>query len=170
MRKVYILIGSQLSGKTTKMESLREDGDMVFSPDNVIENILETFNIKNYADILECIVYPKDNYFKSYYNTILNIQMNAASVYYDGNIFIDSCNMTKEQRSKWFTILSDDDNTQFIALNFHNVSLDELLIRNEIRSKTCGNGKFIPDEIIKLNYNSYEEPTKDEGFFTIINM
>ena len=96
--------------------------------------------------------------------------MNAASVYYAGNIFIDSCNITKEQRAKWFETLSDDD-TQFIAINCHqNSSLDELLIRNELRSKTCNNGKFIPDEIIKLNYNAYEEPTKDEGFFTIVNM
>ena len=63
MRKVYILIGSQLSGKTTKIESLREDGDMIFSPDNVIDDILKTFNIKEYADILECIVYPEDNFF-----------------------------------------------------------------------------------------------------------
>jgi len=168
MRKVYIFIGAPCSGKSTLIERMRKDGDMVFSTNDILEQIVKTYTLDSYTDLLECTMNPEMNYFKSLYEQLCNLMFSAAVVYYEGNIFVDCINMTKYQRKIWFEDLSDE-NTEFIAVDFNDsVSLDELLERNAISSEMSKIGKKLPNDLIEEIHKLYEEPTKEEGFFTII--
>ena len=168
MRKVYIFIGAPCSGKSTLINKMKKDGDMIFSTNDILEQIVKTYTLDSYTDLLECTMHAQMNYFKSLYEQLCNLMFSSAVVYHSGNIFVDCINMTKNQRKIWFEDLSDE-NTEFIAVDFHeSVSIIELLERNAICSEMSTIGKKLPDEFIENIYNSYEVPTKEEGFFTII--
>ena len=168
MRKVYIFIGAPCSGKTTLINKMKKDGDMVFSTDAILEQILKTYTLGSYMDLLECTRHSKMNYFKSLYEQLCDLMFSSAIVYHSGNIFVDCNNMTKDLRDIWFKALSSEE-TQFIAVDFYDsVDLNELLERNVICSEMSKIGKKLPNKIVEHIYNTYEAPTKEEGFFTII--
>lgn len=95
---------------------------------------------------------------------LLNSRLVSASQSNE-DVIIDMTNMTSKRRK---STLNHFTNFYKVAVVFPLLSNDEYERRNKIRTVT--ENKSIPLSILKSMMDTYEPPTKDEGFNDIVNL
>lgn len=147
--KVYITCGTAGSGKTTAINNLKKDSDIVISKDNIRKILLQ----------------EGEDYFSHEKEVVqkFNEQIDQA-ILGNQDIFIDGVNLTKRSRRKILRRINRKD-IEIIAL-YINVPLELALIQN---SKRTGRA-FVDEDAILFHYNLLIPPSFDEGFDTIIEI
>ena len=141
MSTVYFMIGTPCSGKSTYIDNILSDCEII-STDDIIEQIAKENN-STYSEMFEK--------FK-----------NAVSENKD--IVIDRTNMTVKSRKRFLSNLTK--NYTKYAISF-DVSKETIMERNDKRFKETG--KHIPENVIDSMIKSFQQPTKEEGFdYTIV--
>jgi predicted kinase len=145
--KIFILIGVPMSGKSTWIKNNYPD-TKVISRDDIV---LEVHGTNDYNKAFKEVNHKE-------VDKLLNSRLLDASNS-DNDVIIDMTNMTiKRRRStlKYFTDFYKE------AVVFPVLSNDEYERRNNIR--TVNENKSIPLFVLKSMLDSYQEPTKEEGF------
>lgn len=145
--KIFILIGVPMSGKSTWIKN-NYPGTKVISRDDIV---LEVHGTNDYNKAFKEVNHKE-------VDKLLNSRLLDASNS-DNDVIIDMTNMTiKRRRStlKYFTDFYKE------AVVFPVLSNDEYERRNNIR--TVNENKSIPLFVLKSMLDSYQEPTKEEGF------
>jgi predicted kinase len=151
----YMMIGVPGSGKSTWINNLEnKDKFWVLSTDNIIEALAERDG-KTYSDVWQ--KYIKD----------ATKEMNAqflSAIKGRHSIIRDQTNLTRDKRT-WVLRQLPYKGYNCIAVAFE-VPKDVLLDRVKERGERTG--KKIDKNIILNMYDSYEKPTKSEGFDEVI--
>jgi len=153
MKKLILLIGIPLSGKST---FIRENypNTIVISRD---ELVMEVFGSNDYNKAFREVNHKE-------VDKLLNSRLVSASQSNE-DVIIDMTNMTSKRRK---STLIHFTNFYKEAIVFPILSDEEYERRNKIRTVT--ENKSIPLSILKSMMDTYEPPTKDEGFDDIVNL
>jgi predicted kinase len=151
MKKLILLIGIPLSGKST---FIRENypNTIVISRD---ELVMEVFGSNDYNKAFREVNHKE-------VDKLLNSRLVSASQSNE-DVIIDMTNMTSKRRK---STLIHFTNFYKEAIVFPILSDEEYERRNKIRTVT--ENKSIPLSILKSMMDTYEAPTKDEGFDDIV--
>jgi predicted kinase len=151
MKKLILLIGIPLSGKST---FIRENypNIIVISRD---ELVMEVFGSNDYNKAFREVNHKE-------VDKLLNSRLVSASQSNE-DVIIDMTNMTSKRRK---STLIHFTNFHKEAIVFPILSDEEYERRNKIRTVT--ENKSIPLSILKSMMDTYEAPTKDEGFDDIV--
>jgi predicted kinase len=151
MKKLILLIGIPLSGKST---FIRENypNTIVISRD---ELVMEVFGSNDYNKAFREVNHKE-------VDKLLNSRLVSASQSNE-DVIIDMTNMTSKRRK---STLIHFTNFYKEAIVFPILSDEEYERRNKIRTVT--ENKSIPISILKSMMDTYEAPTKDEGFDDIV--
>jgi predicted kinase len=145
--KIFILIGVPMSGKSTWVRENYPNTKVISRDDIVLEvhgsnDYNKAFNEVNQKEV----------------NRILDERLLDASKSNE-DVIIDMTNMTSKRRRstlKYFTDFYKE------AVVFPVLSNEEYDRRNKIR--TVNENKSIPLAVLRTMLNSYQSPTKEEGF------
>jgi predicted kinase len=148
--KCIILIGLPYSGKSTFINKLKDY--VIISSDNYLSSYAEK-QTKSYNEVF-------DSYIKT--ATELSNQDFYNAVKEKKKIIIDKTNLTRKSRKFWIDKLK---NAGYVieAVVFKNLTDEEFTRRVELRSN-----KYISNDIINQMKTRYQEPSKEEGFSSII--
>lgn len=154
---IYVLIGLPGSGKSTWTRKQLNDGKdyVVVSSDDIIEELGAKDGL-NYSEA-----------FKLYSGQATGMMKQRArdALSSGKNVIWDQTNMSKKKRRG---ILQQVPNNYIkIAVDF-DVDDKELFRRLEDRANKTG--KRIPRDVVMSMAQSYEPPTRDEGFDKVIKM
>ena len=155
-----MMVGVPGCGKSTiisKIIELNSDrGFFVASTDDIIEDIAKSKG-KTYSE-----VFPSINHKQIKKQMDENIQKS----FNKGNHIIhDQTNMSSKSRT---SKLSNVPDSYFkICLN---VSVDDKVLFERLDKRAKETGKYIPKHVIDNMFNSYNPPTKKEGFGLIIEI
>ncbi len=153
MKKVILLIGPPLSGKSTFIRENYPDG-FVISRDDLV---MEVFGSDNYTEAFRNVDHKEvDNQLDSRFKEGATKDL----------VIVDMTNMVPRRRRASLRYFSSD--FQKEAYIFPFLSDDEYKFRNDKRNKE--EMKYIPIGVIKSMIESYVEPTLDEGFDKIIKL
>lgn len=157
MPTLYMMIGIPLSGKSTWINNsgIKSNNTVVLSTDNTIEAIAKASG-KTYNDVF------KDNIKLA--ETQLKKDRERA-ITEGRDIIWDQTNLSKKSRAGKLTTVPGA--YRKVAVVFPHPSSDVLVARNQARSKL---GKHIPDNVLSSMMKTYEEPSHDEGFESIIHV
>ena len=136
-RTVYVMIGAPASGKSTYAQDLY--GHIISS---------DAIRAELYGD--EAIQGNSADVFKVFYDRA------RAELAKGNNIILDATNLTVKNRKNIFKNLKDY-NCRYIAVRCL-CPLETLLERNRNRSRV------VPEDVVIRMYDSYQEPTYEEGF------
>lgn len=154
---IYVLIGLPGSGKSTWTRKQISDGKdyVIVSSDDIIEELGAKDGL-NYSEA-----------FKLYSGKATGMMKQKAreALSSGKNVIWDQTNMTKKKRRG--ILQQVPDNYIKIAVDF-DVDDKELFRRLEDRANKTG--KRIPRDIVISMANSYEPPSRDEGFDKVIKM
>ena len=156
MNKVTMLIGNIGSGKSTWLDK-NTTGTVIISKDNIRKDFARCIN-KDYLfdDAIEPYVY---NIVTNYFKGVLHLNYN--------HVVIDETNITCETRSPYI-IVAKEFNYIVNAVVFPDLGEEEHIRRRMIRNHddTISRDKWV--EVYRWKKERYEEPTKTEGFDSII--
>lgn len=148
---VILLVGHPLVGKSTWLKNNYTNAKIISRDDIVLE------------------VYGSDDYNTAFgfvdqkeVDKILNKRLLEAALLSD-DIIIDMTNMMSKSRMKKIRKFP---NHNKLAVIFPHLDEDEIIKRNQYRLLT--DKKSIPISVVKNMIDTYQEPTKDEGFDEII--
>ena len=147
MPKCTILIGVPASGKTTWRA--QQPAPFVLSSDDIIESMAAARG-QTYNEVFTSVIGQADKAFWIACRQAANKGL---------NVIIDRTNMSRKARARYFEIFKGYD---FEALVFPTPDKDEWKRRLSHRP-----GKTIPQHVLDNMNNSYEAPTREEGFTTI---
>jgi predicted kinase len=148
---LLVMVGPPLSGKSTIISKL--PNSIVISRDAIVEEFgkglsyTEAFKSVNQKEVTK----------------ELNKRLKESSES-NNNVIIDMTNLSPKRRKGYIKTFK---NHTKIAVTF-SLPLETLMERNKIRNEETG--KYIPEGVITSMYNSYEYPTKEEGFDYIIKV
>lgn len=151
--KIFILIGVPMSGKSTWIKN-NYPNTKVISRDNIV---LEVHGSNDYNKAFKEVNHKE-------VDKLLNSRLISASQSNE-DVIIDMTNMTSKRRK---STLRHFTNFYKEAIVFPILSDDEYERRNNIRTVT--ENKSIPLSILKSMMDTYEPPTKEEGFDDIVNL
>ena len=148
-----MLVGLSGSGKSTYRNQISEDNfDVVLSTDEYIEEYAR-LNGKTYNEVFHEQIKNAQKRFNENFNEAIK----------DGkNIIIDQTNLTVNSRRKKMARLPKEYKKYAVVFD---VKGDDLKNVNEERKQF---GRALPDNVIQSQIDSFEMPTKDEGFDQII--
>jgi predicted kinase len=153
MPKAYILVGIPGSGKSTWIKNQTWAlGLTVVSTDAFVEDYARAQG-KTYSDVFE-------DYMPEAVD--LMIQQVVRAREHNHDIIWDQTSVTVASRIKKFNMLPD---YEHIAVVFPIPGKEELARRLNSRP-----GKTIPDNVIQQMIDSFEMPTTEEGFTTVIRV
>jgi predicted kinase len=148
----HILIGPPASGKSTWIsKNVDLHNFEVLSTDQLIEDYAKMLG-KTYNNVFNDYI---DQATKTFFNKI-NIM-----VTYNKNIIIDRTNMTVKSRNKILDLIPED--YVKVAIVFECSDQQEYIKRLNSRP-----GKVIPWNVIESMKKSYQPPSEEEGFRTIV--
>jgi predicted kinase len=145
--KIFILIGVPMSGKSTWIKN-NYPNTKVISRDDIV---LEVHGTNDYNKAFKEVNHKE-------VDKILNLRLLEASNS-NTDVIIDMTNMTVKRRR---STLNHFTNFYKEAVVFPVLSDDEYERRNNIRTVT--ENKSIPLSILKSMFDSYQEPSSEEGF------
>jgi predicted kinase len=153
MPKAYILVGIPGSGKSTWIKNQTWAlGLTVVSTDAFVEDYARAQG-KTYSEV-----------FEDYMPTAVNLMAEQVvfAREHGHDIIWDQTSTTIASRARKFNMLPD---YEHIAVVFPIPGKEEL-----IRRLTSRPGKIIPDNVIQQMIDSFEMPTTEEGFTTVIRV
>jgi predicted kinase len=146
-QRLFMMVGAPGTGKSTF----------------VLNNMKEDFIYISRDEIRYSFLEEGDDYFakeRKVFNEFI-LRINEAIMWDDyPNIIIDATHLTKASRAKVLKRLATVDEIRAIVMT---TPLEVALERN---AKREGRTR-VPDDVIKSMYNSFELPTKEEGFDSI---
>ena len=146
MKKIIVLIGIPGSGKSTYANSFKEKkGYIIFSSDEYRKILLGN---------------EEDQSSNKFIFEKLREDVSTLASNYDGDIIIDSTNISKRNRKCWIDI-ANKYNFKCVAVYF-NVRIDECLRRISNRERK------VPSHVLYRMNKNFEYPTYEEGFCEII--
>lgn len=145
--KIFILIGVPMSGKSTWIKN-NYPNTKVISRDNIV---LEVHGTNDYNKAFKEVNHKE-------VDKILNLRLLEASNS-NSDVIIDMTNMTVKRRRSTLNYFT---NFHKEAVVFPVLSDDEYERRNNIRTVT--ENKSISLSILKSMFDSYQEPSLEEGF------
>lgn len=151
--KLFILIGTPTSGKSSYIKTLNLDNTYIASTDNIITSLHPN---KSYNEAFEI---ESPNFKKLDKLMMDNIKLSISE---NKDIIVDRTNMKKSSRAEYLRLCKDYEKIAIVFL----IDENTFLKRNEERF--IKEGKKIPLNVWRSMYNNYEEPTKEEGFDQIL--
>ena len=146
-QRLFMMVGAPGTGKSTF----------------VLNNMKEDFIYISRDEIRYSLLEEGDDYFakeRKVFNEFI-LRINEAIMWDDyPNIIIDATHLTKASRAKVLKRLATVDEIRAMVMT---TPLEVALERN---AKREGRTR-VPDDVIKSMYNSFELPTKEEGFDSI---
>ncbi len=146
-QRLFMMVGAPGTGKSTF----------------VLNNMKEDFVYISRDEIRYSLLEEGDDYFakeRKVFNEFI-LRINEAIMWDDyPNIIIDATHLTKASRAKVLKRLTTVDEIRAMVMT---TPLEVALERN---AKREGRTR-VPDDVIKSMYNSFELPTKEEGFDSI---
>lgn len=146
-QRLFMMVGAPGTGKSTF----------------VLNNMKEDFIYISRDEIRYSFLEEGDDYFakeRKVFNEFI-LRINEAIMWDDyPNIIIDATHLTKASRAKVLKRLATVDEIRAMVMT---TPLEVALERN---AKREGRTR-VPDDVIKSMYNSFELPTKEEGFDSI---
>lgn len=156
-KDMYILIGAPGVGKSTWIEKEFQGECCVISTDNILQAIADEEG-KTYNDVFQKYISVADKMMWKEFDSIVSGRCYP--------IVIDRTNMSRKVRAKFFDRLRLWHRNQ--AFKVHAVIFnkpDDVEYERRLNSRP---GKTIPKLVIENMLRSYEEPSLDEGFDSII--
>jgi tRNA uridine 5-carbamoylmethylation protein Kti12 len=150
MPTVTFLIGIPAAGKSTMRELIRV-GSFVASSDDFIESIAKAAG-KTYDEVFKQSIDAAVRYSKS---------VVSHAVQSNRDLIIDSTNMSVKSRRKFMLMIPDTWTKRAIVLTPNSDDMWELRLKSRP-------GKNIPTDVLKNMVDSFEMPTKAEGFSEIL--
>ena len=145
--RLFMMVGAPGTGKSTFVANNLKDGFIWISRDRIRYSLLE----------------EGDDYFakeRKVFNQFI-LSINEAIMWDEyPNIIIDATHLTKASRTKVLKRLASVDEIRAIVMT---TPLEIALERNAKREGR----ERVPDDVIKSMYDSFELPTKEEGFDSI---
>ena len=145
--RLFMMVGAPGTGKSTFVANNLKDGFIWISRDRIRYSLLE----------------EGDDYFakeRKVFNQFI-LSINEAIMWDEyPNIIIDATHLTKASRAKVLKRLASVDEIRAIVMT---TPLEIALERNAKREGR----ERVPDDVIKSMYDSFELPTKEEGFDSI---
>ena len=145
--RLFMMVGAPGTGKSTFVANNLKDGFIWISRDRIRHSLLE----------------EGDDYFakeRKVFNQFI-LSINEAIMWDEyPNIIIDATHLTKASRAKVLKRLASVDEIRAIVMT---TPLEIALERNAKREGR----ERVPDDVIKSMYDSFELPTKEEGFDSI---
>lgn len=145
--RLFMMVGAPGTGKSTFVANNLKDGFIWISRDRIRYSLLE----------------EGDDYFakeRQVFNQFI-LSINEAILWDEyPNIIIDATHLTKASRAKVLKRLASVDEIRAIVMT---TPLEIALERNTKREGR----ERVPDDVIKSMYDSFELPTKEEGFDSI---
>jgi len=154
MKKLMLLIGTPLSGKST---FIRENypNTIVISRD---ELVMEVFGSNDYNKAFKEVNHKE-------VDKLLDLKLKEANLG-DSDVIIDMTNLVPKRRISTLNYFSNNFYKEAIVFPF--LTDEEYLIRNNKRNEL--ENKFIPMSVIQSMKESYVSPTLEEGFDKITNI
>lgn len=154
MKKLMLLIGTPLSGKST---FIRENypNTIVISRD---ELVMEVFGSNDYNKAFKEVNHKE-------VDKLLDLKLKDANLG-DSDVIIDMTNMVSKRRISTLNYFSNNFYKEAIVFPF--LTDEEYLVRNNKRNEL--ENKFIPMSVIQSMKESYVSPTLEEGFDKITNI
>jgi len=149
---VMIMIGPTLSGKSTYIKQNYSD-TKVISRDEIV---MEVFGSRDYNLAFKEVDHKE-------VDRVLSLRLKQANSLKE-NVIIDMTNMVIKRRLS--TLNNFDKNFSRIAVVFPILSEEEYNKRNEIRN--INENKWIPPFVIKSMIDSYQTPSEEEKYDSII--
>lgn len=146
-KRLFMMVGAPGTGKSTFVLNNLKEGFVWISRDAIRYALLE----------------EGDDYFakeRQVFNEFI-LKINEAILWDEySHIIVDATHLNKKSREKVLKRLTKVDEIRAMVMT---TPLEVALIRNARRT-----GKErVPDDVIKSMYNSFELPTKEEGFDSI---
>ena len=154
MKKLMLLIGTPLSGKSTFIRENYSD-TIVISRD---ELVMEVFGSNDYNKAFKEVNHKE-------VDKLLDLKLKEANLG-DSDVIIDMTNMVSKRRIGTLEYFSNNFYKEAIVFPF--LTDEEYLVRNNKRNEL--ENKFIPMSVIQSMKESYVSPTLEEGFDNIINI
>ncbi len=158
MPKYIMLIGLPGSGKSTWVKNFLKNAKekyVIISSDDIIEELGGLENL-SYADA-----------FKKYSNIAMKEMFRrfSAAIANKANIIHDQTNLTKKTRLEKLSKIPAYYKKE--AVVFH---VDDVELQKRLEKRLKEINKKIPNHVMDSMKNSYEPPTKEEGFDEITNV
>lgn len=150
----YILVGLPGSGKSTWTNKMASKMDfVVVSSDDIIEKFAKEEG-KTYSEVFDKYVGRATGMMK---------QAFREAVEQNRNIVWDQTNMSQKKRRGILQQLPSHYRKVAVVFN-----VDDRVLQDRLDKRARDTGKSIPDHIIKSMAQSYQEPTKAEGFDSVV--
>jgi predicted kinase len=154
MKYCHMLIGIPGGGKSTWVnDNIFDRNTAVFSTDQIIENTAKAAGM-TYNEVFEDSIGEATKIFFS------NIVEAAAA---GKNMVIDRTNLSKKSRKKILDLIPDDYLKVAVVVNCS----DDFVLANRLANRP---GKSIPHHVIENMKKTFEEPSLDEGFKSIVHI
>lgn len=152
---LYMLVGLPGSGKSTWVSRNKIQHCITLSTDSYIEWFAATTG-RTYNEVFKECIKRAEAFMNSNLESALETNF---------HIIWDQTNLTVKSRAKKLQKIPDC--YRKVAVCFNMKSSEELLRVNEERSKF---GRSIPHHVLSNMINTFEEPTTNEGFDSIVNV
>lgn len=153
MSELIMLIGLPGSGKSTFIKKLNQHNDyVVISSDDIIEE-LAALEGKTYTDVFDKHVG---------FATKEMFRRAEEAIRQNKKVIWDQTNMNSKNRRKKLAMFPKEYVKKAVIF-----SIDNLELKRRLDKRAKETGKTIPAHIMKSMANSYEAPTKAEGFSQI---
>ena len=150
---IYIISGIAGIGKSTYINKIKNDKDIIISRDAIRFSLL-----KEGEDYFS----KEDEVLKTFFNTIRKETTNYDNSY---DIYIDATHLTPKARKKVINKINKDQKSNIGCIYFK-PDLNKALSQNNKREGLA----LVPDSAIINQYKCFEIPTEDEGFCKIIEI
>lgn len=151
---IYIVCGISGIGKSTYINKIKNDNDIVISRDAIRFSLLKEG--EDYFSKEKEVV-------KIFFDTIREETKNYDNDAY--NIYIDATHLTKKVRRRVINNVNTKHKSHISCIYF-TPDLNKAVNQNNNRTGRA----FVPYTSIKTQYECFETPTKDEGFCEIIEV
>lgn len=149
MSTVKVLIGAPGVGKSTWREHNVGEDDVVLSTDDMIDAFASIHGI-TYAE-----AWHKINQ-KQIKRDMKAIMLEA--IENNQNIIVDRTNMTVKNRKEFLRV---PETYRKVAVVW---SLTDAEHTRRLKARVAAGGKSVPDFVIRMMLNSYQAPSREEGF------
>jgi predicted kinase len=154
LKYAYMMIGIPGCGKSTWIkENVFNSNTVILSTDNIIEKVAEARDL-TYNEVFEELISDAT---KMFFHDI------SDNVLCGVDIIIDRTNLSKKSRKKILDMIPDD----YIKVAIVVTCSDEFILANRLQNRP---GKNIPNHVIENMKKSFEIPSEDEGFKSIVHI
>ena len=149
MKKVTFLVGLPASGKTTYVNSIKDENTTVLSSDDIIQDISDRYGV-TYDDAFDKLIGFSNMMFDRGIEESIKLEVD--------NIYIDRTNLTRRGRERLINRFTKAGYECYAVVFSHK---DQETMRHRLESRE---GKTIPHHVIDSMISNFEYPTVDEGF------